>query len=110
MQFAPLVLIFGVFWFLVIRPQQKKSKEHTAMLSQLRAGDMVVTQGGLIGKVAGVKELELTVELQQGVRVRVLRTHVLQKYTPGEGKAEGKSEGKSESKAESKSEKDDKAS
>jgi len=95
-QFLPLVLIFGVFWFLVIRPQQKKTKEHQGMLNQLRAGDMVVTQGGLIGKVSAVKELELTVELQQGVRVRVLRTHILQKYTPGEG---AKTETKADDKA-----------
>ena len=98
-QFLPLVLIFGVFWFLVIRPQQKKTKEHQAMLGQLRAGDMIVTQGGLIGKVAAVKDLELTVELQQGVRVRVLRTHVLQKYTPGEGTKTDKNESKADDKA-----------
>lgn len=83
-QFLPLILIFGVFWFLVIRPQQKKSKVHQEMLSQLKAGDVVVTQGGIIGKITGIKDLEVTIEVQQGVRLKVLRSHITSKYTPGE--------------------------
>lgn len=81
---VPFILIFGVFWLMVIRPQQKKSKMHQEMLNQLRAGDVVVTQGGIIGKISGIKDLEITVEVQQGVRLKVLRSHVTSKYTPGE--------------------------
>ncbi|MGB0557971.1 MAG: preprotein translocase subunit YajC, partial [Paracoccaceae bacterium] len=55
-QLVPLILIFAIMYFLLIRPQQKKAKEHQAMVKALRRGDQVVTQGGLIGKVAKVKE------------------------------------------------------
>ena len=74
----PLILIFLIMWFLLIRPQQKKLKEHRAMVEALRRGDQVVTQGGLIGKIIKVKEDgELEVEIAQGVKVRVLR-HTIQ--------------------------------
>jgi preprotein translocase subunit YajC len=90
-QFLPLILIFGVFWFLVIRPQQKKGKLHQDMLNQLKAGDVVVTQGGIIGKITGIKDLEVTVEVQQGVRLKFLRSAVSNKHTPGEvSKADAK--------------------
>ena len=73
----PLVLIFGIMYFLMIRPQQKKIKEHQAMVSALRKGDQVVTQGGLIGKVAKVKENnEVEVDLAEGVRVRVVQNTI----------------------------------
>ena len=86
-----MVMIFGVMYFLIIRPQQKKAKAHQAMLSELRVGDVVVTQGGIIGKISGLKDLEMTIEVQQGVRLKVLRSHVTNKYTPGEGaKADSK--------------------
>jgi preprotein translocase subunit YajC len=89
--FLPIVLIFGVFFLLVIRPQQKKAKEHQNMLSQLKAGDIVVTQGGIIGKITGIKDLEVTIEVQQGVRLKVLRSHVTNNHTPGEAaKADAK--------------------
>ena len=55
-QLVPLILIFGIMYFLLIRPQQKKAKEHQAMVKALRRGDQVITQGGLIGKVSKVKE------------------------------------------------------
>jgi preprotein translocase subunit YajC len=87
MQFAPLVLIFGVFYLLVIRPQQKKSKLHAAMINELKAGDVVVTQGGIIGKITGSKDIEVTVEISQGVRIRVLRSAITNKHTPGEAAA-----------------------
>ena len=73
-QFIPLILIFGIMYFLLIRPQQKKMKEQQNMVSSLRRGDQVVTQGGLIGKVVKVKENnELEVELAEGVKVRVVQ-------------------------------------
>ena len=78
-QFIPLILIFAIMWFLLIRPQQKKLKEHRAMVEALRRGDQVVTQGGLIGKVAKVKEdNEIEVEIAEGVKVRVVRSTVAQ--------------------------------
>ena len=78
-QFLPLILIFAIMYFLLIRPQQKKVKEHQAMVEALRRGDQVVTQGGLIGKVSKVKEDgELEVEIADGVRVRVVKATIAQ--------------------------------
>lgn len=87
MSLAPLVLIFVVFYFLLIRPQQKKLKEHKGMLDALRRGDRVVTGGGIIGTIVkvGTNEDDVTVEIAEGVRVRVLRgtiTSVLAKTEP----------------------------
>ena len=77
--FIPLILILVIMYFLIIRPQQKKVKEHRAMVEALRRGDQVVTQGGLIGKVVKVKDdNEIEVELAQGVQVRVVRSTVAQ--------------------------------
>jgi preprotein translocase subunit YajC len=75
-----MILMFGVFYFVLIRPQQKKFKEHQAMLGALKKGDMVVTRGGIIGKVTGVTGTELVLELQEKVRVRVLRSYVEAKH------------------------------
>ncbi|WP_116597092.1 preprotein translocase subunit YajC [Primorskyibacter marinus] len=78
-QFLPLILIFAIMYFLLIRPQQKKLKDHQKMVSALRRGDQVVTQGGLIGKVVKVKENnELEVELADGVKVRVVQSTIAQ--------------------------------
>ena len=78
-QFLPLILIFAIMYFLLIRPQQKKVKDHQAMVAALRRGDEVVTQGGLIGKVVKVKDNnELEVELAEGVKVRVVQSTVAQ--------------------------------
>ncbi|GGE40162.1 preprotein translocase subunit YajC [Actibacterium pelagium] len=87
-QFLPLILIFAIMYFLLIRPQQKKMKEHRAMVEALRRGDQVVTAGGLIGKVVKVKdEDEVEVELADGVKVRVVQSTiatVLNKTEPAE--------------------------
>ena len=84
--FVPLILIFAIMYFLMIRPQQKKMKEHRAMVSALRKGDQIVTAGGLIGKVTRVKEdNEVEVQLAEGVKVRVVQstiTNVLNKTEP----------------------------
>ena len=78
-QLVPLILIFGIMYFLLIRPQQKKLKDHQRMVEALRRGDMVVTQGGIIGKVTKVKEGgELEVEIAENVRVRILGGSVSQ--------------------------------
>ena len=85
-QFLPLILIFVVFYFLLIRPQQRKAKDHKTMRDGLRRGDRVVTGGGIIGTVARVDNPEeATVDIADGVRVRVLRstiTSVLAKPDP----------------------------
>ena len=76
-QFVPLILIFAIMYFLLIRPQQKKVKDHAAMVAALRRGDQVVTQGGLIGKVVKVKDdNEVEVEIASGVSVRVVRSSI----------------------------------
>lgn len=88
-----MVLMFAVFYFILIRPQVKKQKEHQAMLSALKKGDMVVTRGGVVGKISGVKENELTLEIQEKVRVRILRAYVDSKYEPAQA-AQSESEKK----------------
>jgi len=85
-QFLPLVLIFIVFYFLLIRPQQKKAKDQRSMLDALRRGDRVVTGGGILGTVSKVvSPEEVEVDIASGVRVKVLRstiTSVLAKPDP----------------------------
>lgn len=76
MQLLPFVLIFVIFYFLLIRPQQKRMKDHREMVANLRRGDVVVTNGGLIGKVTKVHDDELAVELAEGVRVRIVRSMI----------------------------------
>ena len=73
----PFILIFVIMYFLLIRPQQKKMKQHQAMVAALRRGDQVVTQGGVIGKVVKVKEDgEAEVEIAEGVKVRILKNTI----------------------------------
>lgn len=77
--FVPLILIFGIMYFLMIRPQQKKMKEHRAMVEALRRGDQVVTQGGIVGKVSKVQEDGMVeVEIAEGVRVKVVKHTISQ--------------------------------
>lgn len=90
----PLVLIFVVFYFLLIRPQQKKAKEHRETLANLRRGDKVVTNGGLIGTITRVpNDAELIVEIAEGVKVKVLRGMIaesLSKSDPAPSKSKDK--------------------
>ncbi|EKE43539.1 preprotein translocase, YajC subunit [Oceaniovalibus guishaninsula JLT2003] len=80
--FVPLILIFAIMYFLLIRPQQKKAKEHAAMVAAVRRGDVVVTAGGLVGKVSKVKDDgEIEVELAENVRVRVVKATLAQVRT-----------------------------
>ena len=77
--FVPLILIFAIMYFLLIRPQQKKVKEHQKMVEALRRGDHVVTAGGLLGKVTKVKDDgEIEVELAENVKVRVVKSTIAQ--------------------------------
>ncbi len=88
-QFLPLILIFVVFYFLLLRPQQKKMKAHRELVSQLRRGDRVLTQGGIIGQINKVmNDAEVSVEIAEGVRVRMMRSaisEVLAKTEPVAG-------------------------
>jgi preprotein translocase subunit YajC len=105
-QFLPLVLIFIVFYFLLIRPQQRKAKDHKTMLDALRRGDRVVTGGGIIGTVARVENPEeVTVDIADGVRVRVLRStisSVLAKPDPAATREAARQREESRAKAETK--------
>jgi len=96
----PLVLIFVVFYFLLIRPQQKKAKVHRETLSNLRRGDKVVTNGGLVGTITRVpNDTELMVEIADGVKVRVLRGMIaesLSKSDPAPAKSKDKDKDKDE--------------
>lgn len=101
-QLAPLVLIFVVFYFLIIRPQQKKVKDHKAMVDNLRRGDRVVTSGGIVGTVTKVtNDRELTLEIAEGVRVRVMRGMIAEVMARTEPAGDGKGEKKEATKASS---------
>ena len=81
---VPTVLIIGIMYFLMIRPQQKRLKEHRDMVASIRRGDTVVTSGGIIGKVAKVDENELQVEIADGVKIKVVRSTVSEVRGKGE--------------------------
>ena len=74
--FLPIILIFVIFYFLLIRPQQKQKKEHQNLLSNLKEGDNVLTSGGIYGRVTGIKDDKITVEISDKVRVKVNRGHI----------------------------------
>lgn len=73
----PLLLMFAVFYFLLIRPQQKRQREHQAMLSRLKKGDKVVTAGGIVGTISGLTDAEIEIAIADKVRVKVLRPQVM---------------------------------
>jgi preprotein translocase subunit YajC len=83
-QLAPLLAIIAIMYFLVIRPQQQRVKAHLAMVEALRRGDTVVTSGGIVGKVTKVEEGEATVEIADGVRVKVLKHTIQEVRSKGE--------------------------
>jgi len=74
--FIPLILMFVIFYFLLIRPQQKRNKEHRGMIANSKKGDRIVTSGGLHGRVTGLDETILTVEIADKVRVKISRGNV----------------------------------
>jgi preprotein translocase subunit YajC len=76
MQLLPMILMFVVLWFLMIRPQMKKAKEHKALLAGLAKGDEVVTQGGIVGKVTKVGENYVNVEISEGTEVVVQKPSI----------------------------------
>ena len=76
MSFLPLIVIFAVFYFMLIRPQMKRSKEHKALVSQLSKGDEVITNGGLLGKITDVSETFVTLELADNLQIKLQRQAV----------------------------------
>jgi preprotein translocase subunit YajC len=92
----PTMLIIGIMYFLMIRPQQKRLKEHRDMIAAIRRGDSVVTGGGILGKVTKVEDQELQVEIAEGVRIKVLRGTVSEVRGKGEAPASSKSKAAAE--------------
>jgi len=76
MTFLPIIFIFVIFYFLLIRPQQKRQKEHRSLLGNLKVGDNVLTSGGIYGRITGMKENIITVEISDKVRVKVNRGNI----------------------------------
>ncbi len=72
----PFVLMFGVFYFLMIRPQQKKMKEHESLVSGLQKGEEVITQSGIFGKIHGIADKFITLEVDNNVRIKVLKNQI----------------------------------
>ena len=91
-----MVAMFGIMYFILIRPQQKKMKEHQSMLGALQKGDTVIIRGGLIGKISGIQDNIVTLELQEKVRVRVLKSYIESKFneSSSSSSATAKSEAK----------------
>lgn len=82
--FLPLILVFAIIYFMILRPQQKRQKEHNNMIEALRRGDRVITQGGLVGKIAKVHETEIDLEIADGVKVTVVKSMVAVVQSKGE--------------------------
>lgn len=76
MAFLPLIIIFAIFYFLLIRPQQKKQKEHRKFLESLKKGDEVITSGGIMGRISGLTENVCTLEIAPKVNIRVARSQI----------------------------------
>jgi preprotein translocase subunit YajC len=85
LQVAPFILIFVIMYFLILRPQQKRVRDHQSLVSQLRRGDTVVTSGGLVGKITKViDDNEVEMQIAEGIRVRQLRQMVSEVRAKGE--------------------------
>lgn len=98
MQYLPLVGLLAIFYFILIRPQQKQAKEHRDMLSTLKKGDDVVTQAGILGKIHALTDKVVVLEIANGVRMRVLKTSVQAKASIADEPVVGKVEEKKEEK------------
>jgi len=88
--FIPIILMFAIFYFLLIRPQQKKQKEQRAMIGSLKKGDQVITTGGLYGRITGVTDTTITVEIAEKVRVKLNRSNVAALNQPALQPQQGK--------------------
>ena len=81
--FIPLILMFVIFYFLLIRPQQKRTKEHRQMIANVKKGDRIITSGGIHGRVTGSDDTTLTIEIADKVRVKLARGNVASLVQPG---------------------------
>jgi preprotein translocase subunit YajC len=81
-QFAPIVGMVVIFWFLIIRPQMRQQKEHKAKVSSMKRGDQVVTGGGLVGKVVKVDDIYVEIEIAQGVKVKAVKQTIADLISP----------------------------
>ncbi len=86
-QIGLLLLMFAVLYFLMIRPQQKRAKQHQEMMDALKKGDIVRTNGGILGEVTALDERDVTIEISDRTRIKVLRTHIAGKDQPPEQKS-----------------------
>ncbi len=76
MSLVPFIFIFGVMYFLIIRPQARRQKEHQKFLTELKRGDEVITASGILGRIEGMTDLFVTLEISEGVRVKVLKNQI----------------------------------
>ena len=76
MSFLPIILIFVIFYFLLIRPQQKRAKEHRNLLANIKTGEYVLTSGGIYGRITGIKDNIVTLEISDKVRVKINRGNI----------------------------------
>ncbi|MCH9047132.1 MAG: preprotein translocase subunit YajC [SAR324 cluster bacterium] len=84
--FVPLILVFAIFWFLVIRPQQKKAKDHRLLVSELKKGDEVYTDSGIFGTIQKVTDQSVTLEIAPKISIRVIRSRIAERTKEGKGK------------------------
>ena len=80
--FLPMIIIFILFWFLLIRPQQKKAKEHTKMITELKIGDTVLTNGGIFGKINQIKEQIILLEIADNIIIQIQKNTIANKIDP----------------------------
>ncbi len=76
--FIPLIIIFAIFYFLILRPQQKKAKDQTRFITELKKGDMVITSGGIVGTVKSVTDRFVILDIDQGISLKILKSHILE--------------------------------
>jgi preprotein translocase subunit YajC len=86
-QLVPFIAIFAIFYFLIIRPQSKKQKDHVGFISGLKRGDNVITTGGIFGTVEGITDKFITLEVSEGVRIRILKTQIASTVNEGAANA-----------------------
>jgi preprotein translocase subunit YajC len=86
-QMIPFIGIFAIFYFLIIRPQSKRQKDHAAFVTNLKRGDSVITASGIFGKVEGISDKFVTLEVSEGVNIRILKTQVASTVNEGAANA-----------------------
>lgn len=86
MQFVPIVFMVVVFYFLVMRPQAKKAKEHAAVIASFKRGDLIITDFGMLGKIDGITEKVMTIEIADGVKIKILKHRIAGSQSALEGK------------------------